>query len=157
MPRLWRAGCRCPPAGSRASTGVVADGVDAALDHAVAAPHEEEVGTAVDRLADAVGRELALGHLEPRGVVDAGRREYSAELGEPASEGLAGVCDHCDGRHWIPSGTRWNGLAVAVGSRSSRRRCAAANPALTAMYATVMHPAPMRSPQITSVALCMPR
>ena len=104
--------------------GRVADRVDAALHDAVAAPDEDQVGTAVDRLADAVGGELALGDLEPGRVFEAGVGEHAPQLHQAPAELLAGVRDHCDRGHRATSWTNRIDGAVAVGSVSSLRWCA---------------------------------
>ena len=73
--------------------------VDAALHHAVAAPHEDQVGAGGERLADALRRHLRLRHLEPQRIDDAGGRQLVAQLAQAAAERFPGVCHHCNAAH----------------------------------------------------------
>ena len=87
---------RCRPAGSPRSTSASGDGVEAAADHAVATPGEDQVGAGLQRALDLARCGLALGHLVPDRVVNALGIEGAAQLAEPAAERLAGVGDDGD-------------------------------------------------------------
>ena len=68
--------------------------VHAPLHHAVAAPHQDQLGAVPDRLAGLLRRLAALGHLVPEQVADVLVRDPPAQLVEPAVERLALVRDH---------------------------------------------------------------
>ena len=73
--------------------------VDAALDHPVAAPREDQVGARLERALDLCGRLLALRDLGPERIGDAARLEHAAELEQPAAERLPRVRDDGDLAH----------------------------------------------------------
>ena len=69
---------------------------DAALDHPVAAPREDELGALLEDAPNARRRLAALGHFVPQRVADTRRIEHSPQLRQPPVERLAGVSDHRD-------------------------------------------------------------
>src|SRR5689334_8093530 len=73
--------------------------VDRALDHPVAAPDEEQLGTVREGTLHLLGRELALRHLDPHRIRDPSALQLAPQLGQAAAEGLAGVRDHGDLGH----------------------------------------------------------
>ena len=104
--------------------------VDAPLHHAVAAPHEEEVGTVGDGLRRTrLGAFLLLGTSNQSGSVTPRSVEHAPELGEPAAERLAAVRDHRD--------------LVMPAAYCSRRRSAAAQTARTVTTAIPTHAQPI--------------
>ena len=113
------------------------DRVDAALHHPVAAPHEDQVRTRLQRPANLLRRLAALRHLGPERVVDAMPRERAAKLGQTAAERLAGVRDDRDPGH--------------EASRPSRRSTRVATSAIA------NDARPMSAPDATSIGWCMPR
>ena len=139
MPRL-RASRLPVPAGRIASgTGRVADRVDAALDHAVAAPHEQEVGAVVERLAARTSVRTCSSTPRTR----SGRRRRRRPARDAAPTGhRRGSCPRA--RPPRPTvirppprvGRPW------AAARSTRRSCALSIPARTATYPTATQPAP---------------
>ncbi len=126
------------PAGMIARLDVRAgEHVDAALNHPVAAPGEDELGALVERAANLRGRLAALRHLAPERVVDALGCEDAAKLGQPAAERLAGVRD--DGDLHLRCLGRGAGRAAGEARRRSARR------------------SPTTTPPATSSGWCMPR
>ena len=72
------------------------ENVDAALDHAVPAPGEDQLRALVEGTFDRSGSLPALRHLAPQRVGDSLVLEDATELGEPTLERLAGVGNDCD-------------------------------------------------------------
>ena len=70
--------------------------VDAALNHPVAAPGEDELRALVQRPSNLGGRLAALRHLAPERLVDSLGCEDATKLGQSAAERLAGVRDDRD-------------------------------------------------------------
>ena len=75
------------------------NGVDAPLHHAVAAPHEHDVGAGVECFVHASGGELRLRHFEPQRIAHAVHAQLVTQLVESASERLARMRNHCDSAH----------------------------------------------------------
>src|SRR5207248_10991043 len=127
-------------------------GVDDALHHPVAAPHEYEVGTALKGLGCRLGRLLALGHLEPQRVGDTFDAQEPAQLGETATERLPGVGQH---RHAGHDGTRaWSttcprSCTVTASSCGSWRSASGGAPTVRGSK-TTSTPAPITRPTATS-------
>ena len=82
------------------------DGVDAAPDRAVAAPHEQAIDAGVEQLAHLLGRLLALGNLAPIGLSDACIGERRAKRAWATAESLARVHNHADRHHRTPPAIR---------------------------------------------------
>ena len=100
--------------------------VDAAPHGPVAAPGEDEVGALVERAPHLLGRLLGLRHLVPERVLDTGRGERAAQLGQPAADGLARVGDDGDGH--ATDCARW-ARAARARLPGARRRGHARRPA----------------------------
>ena len=129
------------PAGMIASVRLRArEHVDAALHHAVAAPHDDELGTAVERPAHLLRRLLRLRHLAPvgrgdavhrraRGAAPRARRRGSSRRGRPPRPASSrrpprpGVAVRCGG---VAGACRQS-------ARSAARRCPSARPATTSL------------------------
>ena len=109
-------------------------GVDRALDHPVAAPDEEQLGTVRECTLHLLGRELALRHLDPHRICDPIALQLAPQLRQAAPEGLAGVRDHRDLGH----------LAASPEARVTR----------TSMDTAAI---PMTTPPAMSSGWCIPR
>src|SRR5205823_4654692 len=122
--------------------------VDAALEHPVSTPDEQEIRTIGDRLLDLLRRLFALRDLVPDGSVHPCPGERSAKLRQTASQGLARVREDRDGRHVR---TSERSRSFGVSTRRSRRRSAATAAAWTARSAKQRAPTPSTTLAITSV------
>ena len=77
--------------------------VDAALHHAIAAPHEDQLCARLQCAPNLLRRLAALRHLDPERIVDAMPRERAAKLGQTALQRLPGVSHHRDPGHALSS------------------------------------------------------
>ena len=91
------------PAGMMATAGhVAAECVETALDHTVAAPDEQQVRARFQRFLHLLRCLPALRDLVPQGIRDPFLGEHAAELHQPSTQRLPGVCEHGDRCHaWI--------------------------------------------------------
>ena len=92
--------------------------VDAALEHAVASPDEDELGLCVEQAAHRLGRLAALRHLVPQRIGDSCPLEGAAQLQEPAVERLPRVRDDADLHGRSPA----NPVAAAPAARQASTR-----------------------------------
>ena len=115
------------PAGRIASvTRRRADGVDAALHRAVAAPHEQQVDARLDELAPPASARPALGDLAPERIVDPVVGERGPQRAETVAELLLRVRDHADRGHDASSrGGRGPASCTVLIALGLRRRDAA--------------------------------
>ena len=97
----------------------VPDRIDATLDHAVAAPDEEQVDAVFEELRHFLRRELALRDLAPERSVDAVLFQRVPQRAQAAAELLPGMRDHADGGHQAASSAAARRSRSTVPSRSS--------------------------------------
>src|SRR5262249_44282196 len=116
-------------------------GIDAALDHPVPAPDEDQPGAMRESVRDLLRRLSALVDLEPQRASDAPLAKRAPELVQAAVQALAGVCHDCHGGHF----------ATSARSSATARAVRAAN------SATSTAPTPINAPAVTSIGWCSPR
>ena len=112
--------------------------VDAALHGPVAAPGEEELGALVKCTLHLFRGVAALRYLDPERIVDSLAREFPPEFGQAAAEGLPGMGDDRDLRHFRPL------VAARFAARLTRT---------SALRAAM----PTSAPPAMSSGWCMPR
>ncbi len=124
MPRLVASRLAVPagmmPTGTFAPPLTSRQGVQGALHHAVAAPHDQQVDVLPQGLADLLGRLPALRHLEPEQLVDALVGEPACAARRARRRGSYAVGHHGD----LPGGTHGRRT-----TRSAPKRISALLPA----------------------------
>src|SRR6185295_17168837 len=124
------------------------------LHGAVAPPDHDQVRTFLEGELRALRGLAALGDLVPDWVGDPFECERAPQLGEPAADRLAGVCDHGNRAHRVTSPlTRTRSSVVSLQTACSSRITIAVR---MASDATINAPAPTITLANTSVTWCMP-